>query len=78
MANPSAAEAKLVDKSNNPQIADQQTNVVKITNNTGQSADQWQVDFSTTTTVAQDIATLAAKINEIIDVLEAHGLSSDT
>ena len=75
MTQPSAAEAKLVDKGNNPQIADRQTAITALTDSTGGSATNTVDD--TTASVKDDIASLAAKINEIIEALEAHGLIAD-
>lgn len=90
MTQPSAAEAKLVDKSNNPQLADRQaavnTDIVQLTDSTGGTANGSTLDLSTLniTEIKDDFATVAAKINEIvvqqnliIDALEAHGLIAD-
>jgi hypothetical protein len=84
MAQPSAAEAKLVDKGNNPQIADRQTAIVGLTDNTGGTANNTLENLADAVTWANDhaavennFADLAAKINEILTLLEAHGLMAD-
>ena len=75
MTQPSAAEAKLVDKNDNPQIANRQTAITAITDSTGGTASDTIDDA--TLSIRDDISSLAAKINAIIDVLEAHGLVAD-
>lgn len=80
MTQPTAAVAKLVDKSNNPQIGDQQTAIVTLTDNTGGTGTDTLADVEasyTEATLANNFASLRDKIDEIIEVLEAHGLIAD-
>lgn len=80
LTNPSAATALLVDKNNNPMLGAQQTVVAEITDSTGGTANGSTVDLSTLNIgeIQDDIATIAAKINEIVQVLAAHGLIADS
>lgn len=80
MTQPTAAIAKMVDKSNNPQIGDRQAAIVSITDNSGgvgtdeliaQEAGYVQA------TVAYNFATLNDKLEEVIAVLRLHGLIAD-
>ena len=75
MANPSKLDAQLADRDNNAMIAAQQTAITSITDSTTGTAGDTIDD--TTASVKDDLATLAAKINAIIVVLENHGLIAD-
>jgi hypothetical protein len=84
MTQPTAAIAKLVDKGNNPQIADRGAAIVALTDNTGRTPDNTIANLADANTYNNDWANiegnfsdLAAKINEIIEALEAHGLIAD-
>lgn len=72
MAQPSAAEAKLVDKNNNPQIGDQQVAITAITDNTG-GTPTTLID-NTGPGTRDDIASINAKLIEVLDVIRYHGL----
>ena len=77
MTQPTNAQGKVVDKSNNPQIADQQTAIVTLVDNTGGTADDTLQAISATYVQAEirnNFADIRDKIDEIIEVLEAHGL----
>ena len=88
MTQPSAANAKLVDKDSNPQIADRgsavATDIVVLTDSVGGGVSN-TIDYTTRAEGDKDdISSLTAKINElvvqqnlIIDALEAHGLIAD-
>lgn len=71
MTQPSATEAKLVDKDDNPQIADRQTSITAVT-----EAHALNATFSDTEVEAA-LDLLGVTINQIIDRLEAHGLAAD-
>lgn len=75
MANPSKEKSVVADGSSNPMLSDQQAKVTSITDSTGGTAGDTVDD--TTASVKDDIATLAAKINSILAILEAHGLMAD-
>jgi hypothetical protein len=75
MTQPTAATAKLSDRNDNLQIGDRQAAITAITDSTTGTATNTVND--TTASVKDDIATLAAKINEIINLLEKHGLVAD-
>lgn len=62
MTQPTAAQGKLVDTSNNPQLQDRQSSVTAV---------------SLTGTYASDYANIQTAINAIIERLEAHGLVAD-
>lgn len=81
MAQPSALIAKLVDKSNNPQIGDQQAAIVDVVDAlNGATLTGDTLTTSATPTVDEleaNDGVLGGKINAIIDILEAHGLIAD-
>jgi len=84
MTQPSSTEAKLVDKLDNPQIANRQAAITALTDSTGGTANNTIENLADGTTYANDhaaiennFADLAAKVNEIIEALEAHGLIAD-
>ena len=80
MTQPTAAEAKLVDKGNLPQIADQQPAIVSFTDNSGGTGTDTLAAISAfyvQVEVANSVASLADKIEEIQVVLRAHGLIAD-
>ena len=66
---------KFLDINNVGLIGDQQTAITAITDSTGGVVTD-TVNYAVSG-ADDDIATLAAKINEIIEVLEAHGLIED-
>ena len=82
MANPSKRVSKLADSNNEPQIADQQTLIADVVD----ALDGATLTGDTLTTSATPTVTeleandgvLGGKINAILDILEAHGLMSDT
>lgn len=76
MTQPTAAIAKLVDKQNNPQIGDQGSAITALTDSTAGTVSD-TIDYASTPAVSDDLASLGAKINAIIEVLEAHGLIAD-
>ena len=63
--NPAKGISQLADASGKPIIGNQQSTIAELTD-------------STTASVKDDIASLAAKINAILQVLAAHGLISDS
>ena len=73
MTQPTNAQGKLVDKSNNPQIQDRQAAIPELTDSTGGT-----VGTSLTTTgpspIHHDIATLNAEIDKLREALRSHGL----
>lgn len=75
MAQPTDASSHLYDRSDNPMIADQQSAIVSLTDSTGGSATDTIND--TTASVKDDLASLGAKIQEILVVLRNHGLIAD-
>ena len=87
MTQPSAAVAKLVDKSNNAQIGDRAAAITApgaaITISSGGTATD-TIDYSDLAAIADDIASVAAKYNELrlivielTDLVEVHGLAAD-
>lgn len=81
MGQPTAAEAKLVDKSNNPQIGDQGSAIVAVVDALdGATLTGDTLTTSATPTVDEleaNDGVLGGKINAIIEILEAHGLIAD-
>lgn len=84
MTQPTNAQGKVVDKSNNPQLQDRQAAIVSLTDNTGGTANDTLENLADATTWANDhasvennFADLAAKIEEILAVLRLHGLIAD-
>ena len=80
MTQPTAAIAKLVDKGNLPQIGDQQAAIVSFTDNSGGTGADTLAVISAgyvQSEVANSVASLADKIEEIQVVLRAHGLIAD-
>ena len=75
MAQPTDASSHMYDRVDKPMIADQQSAIVSLTDSTGGSAGDTVDD--TTSSVKDDIASLAAKILEILVVLRNHGLIAD-
>lgn len=72
MAAITVADSQLADKNNKPLIGLRQTAITHLTDSTGGTPGNTVDD--TTASVKDDIASLAAKINAILNVLEAHGL----
>lgn len=64
--------SQMADQDQNPLIGLAQSHIVSLTDSTTGTAGDTVND--TTASVKDDIASLAAKINAIILVLEAHGL----
>lgn len=64
--------SQMADASDNPLIGEAQAHIVSLTDSTTGTPGNTVDD--TTASVKDDIASLAAKINAIILVLEAHGL----
>lgn len=75
LSNPVKSISKLADGSGNPLIGEQQTTIAELTDSTTGTAGDTVDD--TTASVKDDIASLAAKINAILQVLAAHGLIAD-
>ena len=75
MTQPSAANAKMVDKNNNPQIADRGSAIADLTDSTtGTVSDTVDYAFAGAN---DDIASLAAKINAILAILRNQGFIAD-
>lgn len=72
MATITKLTSQMADANDNPLIGAAQSHIASLTDSTGGSAGD--VVNDTTASVKDDIASLAAKINAIILVLEAHGL----
>ena len=87
MANPKKGVSQLADSSNRPMIADAQTLIADQA--LAYTTDDPGLTAASTTTIAdgdgtlvtaevlQGFTDLSAKINAILDVLEAHGLMKD-
>jgi len=75
LSNPKKSISQLADASGNPIIGAQQTTIAELTDSTTGTAGDTVDDA--TTSVKDDIASLAAKINAILQVLAAHGLIAD-
>ena len=87
MANPNKQDSQLADASNNPMIGAQQTLIADHA--IAYTTDDPGLTAANTTTFAdgdgtlvtaevlQAVTDLSAKINAILDVLEAHGLMAD-
>lgn len=75
LSNPSKSIALLADASGNPIGGSQQSTIAELTDSTTGTAGDTVDD--TTASVKDDIASLAAKINAILQVLAAHGLIAD-
>lgn len=75
LSNPSKSTALLADANNNAIGGAQQTTIVELTDSTTGTAGDTVDDA--TASVKDDIASLAAKINGILQVLAAHGLIAD-
>ena len=58
MTQPTAAEAKMVDKGNNPQIADRQAAIVSLTDSTGGTPNDTIGNLLSGTVYADDHATI--------------------
>ena len=73
MTQPTAAVAKLVDKSNNPQIANRQTAIVRLTDNTGGTGADTLANLLMVppsydhATIANNFSCLVDKIDELIE-----------
>lgn len=67
--------AQLADSSDKPMIGAQQSAIVSITDSTTGTASDTIND--TTANTKDDLASLAAKIEEILVALRAHGLIAD-
>lgn len=76
LSNPSKSVSLLADGDGNPIGGPQQATVAELTDSTTGTASDTVND--TTASVKDDIASLAAKINAILQVLAAHGLISDS
>ena len=87
MANPQPGLSQLADSANNPLIGEAQTlladlSITYTTDDPGlTTGDALTVADGDTPTVAellQGVHDLQAKVNAVIDILEAHGLMKDT
>jgi hypothetical protein len=84
MANPNKANSQLSDKSGDPMIGEAQAlvadYVVTWSSNTPTASSTQTIADGTVPTVAelgQAVANIEAKLVEILDVIEAHGLMKD-
>lgn len=87
MANPNKQDSQLADSSNNPMIGAQQSNltdlsIVYTTDDPGLTAASALTIADgdgtlVTAEVLQGFTDIHAKVNAILDVLEAHGLMAD-
>ena len=70
---------KFLDTNNNGLIGDQQTAIVALTDSVPAGTVSDTLDLTTLNIVEiqDDIKSLGSKINEIIEVLELHGLVAD-
>lgn len=68
MTQPTAAQGKLIDKSNNPQIQDRQSSVAAVS---GTPDGTYSANEQTM------LSDLQTAVNAIIERLEAHGLIAD-
>ncbi len=75
LTNPKKAVALLADANGNAIGGSQQTTIVELTDSTTGTAGDTVDD--TTAGVKDDVASLAAKINGILQVLASHGLIAD-
>ena len=75
MAQPTEAQSKFIDTAEKPMLQDQQAAIVSLTDSTTGAAGDTVDDTSAGT--KDDIASLAAKILEILVVLRNHGLIAD-
>ena len=75
MTQPTSANSHMEDRDGNPMIDDQQSAIVTLTDSTGGAVGN--VVNDTTSSVKDDIASLAGKINEILALLREHGLIAD-
>jgi len=76
LANPNAAISQLADASNNAIIGNQQTTIAELTDSTTGSASDTCNDNTSNT--KDDLASIIAKVNGILQVLAAHGLIADS
>ena len=76
LANPNSAISQLADASNNAIIGNQQTTIVELTDSTTGTAGNTCND--STSSVKDDLASIIAKVNGILQVLAAHGLIADS
>lgn len=75
LSNPEKDASLLADGNDKPMLTAQQTTIVELTDSTTGTAGDTVDD--TTAGVKDDIASLAAKINGILQVLASHGLMAD-
>jgi hypothetical protein len=71
----SETDSLMMDNNNNPQVGYQQSAIANLVDNVGTGTISNTVD-DTSNGYKDDIASLAGKINEVITVLETHGLSA--
>lgn len=76
LSNPSKSISLLADKSGNAFLGTQQNTIVELTDSTTGTAGDTLDD--STASVKDDLASIAAKINAILQVLAAHGLIADS
>lgn len=80
LSNPNKFDSKLADSNDNPQIADSQSVVVELTDNTTGTADDTVADVGAAfsqATLNNNFADLTAKVNAVLQILAAHGLMDD-
>jgi len=75
LSNPAKAISQLADKNGKPIIGTQAATIAELTDSTTGTATDTLDD--TTAGQKDDVASLAAKINAILQVLAAHGLIAD-
>ena len=75
LSNPKPFNSLLSDGSDKPLLSDQQTTIAELTDSTTGTASDTLDD--TTAGTKDDLASIAAKINAILQCLAAHGLIAD-
>ena len=79
MTQPTAAEAKVIDKLGNPQIANRQpAQTVDAIVTTETAVSGWDTnEINMVNNLKTDVTNLHARLSELIDKLEAHGLLAE-
>lgn len=77
MTQPTAAQGKLIDKSNNPQIQDRQSAITAAVEAHSLTDADANLGATTQAEIEGVLDALGTAINSIISVLELHGLIAD-
>lgn len=80
MANPSKQDSQLSDRSGKAMIGSQQSKVASLTDSSGGTADDTIAAVSGSgadAAINNNFADLAAKVNALLVIVEAHGLMAD-